>query len=250
MSSQMRLKLRTSVEATVVCCTPTYALHLVEVAAAEGVSLRESRGPRADRGGGAGRQHSRHAQADRGGLGRARDRPPRAHGSRPGQLRVLGGARVPAPQRDELPVRGARPRDARARARRHARRARRHEPRPQREPGAALPDARRGRAALRALPVRPQLGAARGRDRCPRRRHGERARRERVPDRDRGRAARLPRDRGVPLDGVAQPRDAHAVARDRAGGGPRGAARPSPPRWASACARRSGSTSRCARSSR
>jgi len=42
MSSPMRLKLRTSVEATVVCCTPTYALHLVEVAAAEGVSLRES----------------------------------------------------------------------------------------------------------------------------------------------------------------------------------------------------------------
>jgi phenylacetate-CoA ligase len=42
MSSPMRLKLRTSVEATVVCCTPTYALHLVEVAEAEGVSLRES----------------------------------------------------------------------------------------------------------------------------------------------------------------------------------------------------------------
>src|SRR6188768_1660949 len=39
MSSPMRLKLRTSVEATVVCCTPTYALHLVEVAEAEGVSL-------------------------------------------------------------------------------------------------------------------------------------------------------------------------------------------------------------------
>jgi len=42
MSSPMRLKLCTSVAATVVCCTPTYALHLVEVAAAEGVSLRES----------------------------------------------------------------------------------------------------------------------------------------------------------------------------------------------------------------
>jgi phenylacetate-CoA ligase len=42
MSSPMRLKLRTSVEATVVCCTPTYALHLVEVAEAEGVSLRDS----------------------------------------------------------------------------------------------------------------------------------------------------------------------------------------------------------------
>ena len=42
MSSPMRLKLCTSVAATVVCCTPTYALHLVEVAAAEGVSLRGS----------------------------------------------------------------------------------------------------------------------------------------------------------------------------------------------------------------
>jgi phenylacetate-CoA ligase len=42
MSSPMRIKLRTSVEATVVCCTPTYALHLVEVAEAEGVSLRDS----------------------------------------------------------------------------------------------------------------------------------------------------------------------------------------------------------------
>jgi phenylacetate-CoA ligase len=41
MSSQLRLSLVAGVGATVVCCTPTYALHLAEVAAAEGVSLRE-----------------------------------------------------------------------------------------------------------------------------------------------------------------------------------------------------------------
>jgi len=42
MSSPLRLSLVASVGATVVCCTPTYALHLAEVAAAEGVSLREN----------------------------------------------------------------------------------------------------------------------------------------------------------------------------------------------------------------
>jgi phenylacetate-CoA ligase len=39
----MRLGLIESLGATVVCCTPTYALHLAEVAAAEGVRLAESR---------------------------------------------------------------------------------------------------------------------------------------------------------------------------------------------------------------
>lgn len=42
MSSPLRLSLVASVGATVVCCTPTYALHLAEVAAAEGVSLRDN----------------------------------------------------------------------------------------------------------------------------------------------------------------------------------------------------------------
>ena len=41
MSSQMRLSLATAVEASVVCCTPTYALHLAEVAAAEGLALHD-----------------------------------------------------------------------------------------------------------------------------------------------------------------------------------------------------------------
>jgi phenylacetate-CoA ligase len=39
MSSPLRLSLAAAVEASVVCCTPTYALHLAEVAAAEGLSL-------------------------------------------------------------------------------------------------------------------------------------------------------------------------------------------------------------------
>ena len=43
MSSPVRLSLIETLEATVVCCTPTYALHLAEVAAAEGRALRASR---------------------------------------------------------------------------------------------------------------------------------------------------------------------------------------------------------------
>jgi phenylacetate-CoA ligase len=42
MSSAMRLGLIEAIGATVVCCTPTYALHLAEVAAAEGRALRDS----------------------------------------------------------------------------------------------------------------------------------------------------------------------------------------------------------------
>ncbi len=43
MTSLLRLSLIESLGATVVCCTPTYALHLAEVAAAEGIALRDSR---------------------------------------------------------------------------------------------------------------------------------------------------------------------------------------------------------------
>ena len=43
MSSPLRLSLIESLGVDVVCCTPTYALHLLEVAGAEGVRLRESR---------------------------------------------------------------------------------------------------------------------------------------------------------------------------------------------------------------
>jgi phenylacetate-CoA ligase len=43
MSSPLRLRLIESLGVDVVCCTPTYALHLVEVAGGEGVRLREGR---------------------------------------------------------------------------------------------------------------------------------------------------------------------------------------------------------------
>ena len=42
MSSALRLSLLEALGVTVVCCTPTYALHLAEVAAASGRSLRAS----------------------------------------------------------------------------------------------------------------------------------------------------------------------------------------------------------------
>jgi phenylacetate-CoA ligase len=41
LSSPLRLSLAAAVQASVVCCTPTYALHLAEVAAAEGLSLHD-----------------------------------------------------------------------------------------------------------------------------------------------------------------------------------------------------------------
>jgi phenylacetate-CoA ligase len=43
MSSPLRLSLIDALAVTVVCCTPTYALHLAEVAAGEGLRLSESR---------------------------------------------------------------------------------------------------------------------------------------------------------------------------------------------------------------
>ena len=63
---------------------------------------RAAREPRAgaDRGGRAGRQHPRHARAHRAGLGRPRHRPPWPDRGRARELRVLGGARLPAPQRE------------------------------------------------------------------------------------------------------------------------------------------------------
>ena len=42
MSTSVRLQAMIENEATVVCCTPTYALRMVEVAAAEGIDLKES----------------------------------------------------------------------------------------------------------------------------------------------------------------------------------------------------------------
>ncbi len=109
MSSHMRLGLIESVGATVVCCTPTYALRLAEVAAAEQRPTPAGREPgaRVDRGRRARREHSRHAGAHRAELGRARHRPSRLDRSRTAQLRMLGGAGIPARQRGRVHLRGA-----------------------------------------------------------------------------------------------------------------------------------------------
>ena len=110
MSSQLRLAMIEAVGATVVCCTPTYALRLAEVAAS--TSGRTAAGgeqrARADRRRRAGRQHSRRRASASSELGRARHRSSRADRSRAGQLRVLGGARAPARQRGRVHRRGAR----------------------------------------------------------------------------------------------------------------------------------------------
>ena len=76
---------------------------------AAGAAARGEQRPRADRRGRAGRQHPGDARAHRAELGRARHRSPRADRSRAGQLRVLGVARVAAPQRGRVHLRGARP---------------------------------------------------------------------------------------------------------------------------------------------
>ena len=70
MSSQIRLAMIEAVGATVVCCTPTYALRLAEVAAQERPSGRCPRaGPRADRRRRAGRQHPGDARTHRAAAG-------------------------------------------------------------------------------------------------------------------------------------------------------------------------------------
>ena len=117
MSSHLRLAMIESVGATVVCCTPTYALRLAEVAASEhgaGWSgLSDEPGARHHRRRRTGRQHPRDARADSGQLGRARDRPSRPHRDRAGQFRVLGPARRPASARERVHRRGDRPGDRR-----------------------------------------------------------------------------------------------------------------------------------------
>ena len=83
MTSTARLRFLMDHDATVICCTPTYALHLAELAANGGDRpgrLRRS-GRHCRRR--AGRQHPGHAAADRSRLGRASFRPLRHDGSRP-----------------------------------------------------------------------------------------------------------------------------------------------------------------------
>ena len=147
MSSQLRLAMIERVGATVVCCTPTYALRLAEVAAHEraGAPARGEQRARADRRRRAGRQHSGDARADRAELGRARHRPSRPDRSRPGQLRVLGGAGFLHLNEGEYICEVLDPVTARPVRRRRAGRAGRHQPRPHRQPGHPLPHRRHRR---------------------------------------------------------------------------------------------------------
>ena len=166
MSSQIRLAMIESVGATVVCCTPTYALRLAEIAEHErplSAAGREHRAG-ADRRGRAGRQHPADAGAHRAELGRARHRSSRADRSRSGELRVLGGARDTCTStKGEFICEVLDPATGRPVAGRRTRRARRHEPGPNGEPGHPLPHRRHRRAATDAVRVRTHVGAARRR---------------------------------------------------------------------------------------
>ena len=151
MSSQIRLAMIEAVGATVVCCTPTYALRLAEIAEHERPRrpLAESTVRMLIVAGEPGGSIPADARAHRAELGRARDRPSRADRSRARQLRVLGGAGVSARQRGRVHLRGARPGDRARGRRRRARRARRHQSRPYGQPGHPLPHRRHRRPAAR-----------------------------------------------------------------------------------------------------
>ena len=113
MSSQIRLALIESSAPLSCAVRATYALRLAEIAQHEHPlrplaesTVRVDRGRRTWR-------HSADERADRAELGRPCDRSLRADGSRSGELRVLGGAWVPARQRRAVHRRSARPRDSR-----------------------------------------------------------------------------------------------------------------------------------------
>ena len=221
MTSEARLALIDVVRPTVICCTPTYALRLVEVAR----QVRGAGPPLADgsvrvlivAGEPGGSIPATREQIERG-WGGARHRPSRPDRGRTGQLRVLGQPRRRAPQRVRVHRRGARPGHGAARAGRRAGGAGPHEPGPHGQPPDPLPD-RRPRGARRGpLRLRPDARPARRRHPLAHRRHGPRQRRERLPDGHRGRAAGRRRGGRVPGD--------HRPARRAAGGDGRGRARP------------------------
>ena len=145
--------------------TPTYAMHLAEVAAQRGGSGPSQMGACACyRGRRAGWQHPSHARADRTELGRPRDRSSRSHRGGPDELRVLGGAGFSSCQRGGVPLRGARPGRGRAGQRRGIRGARGHESWAHRLPSSSAIARGTSSFADRRRPVRTHLGA-------PRRRH-------------------------------------------------------------------------------
>jgi hypothetical protein len=155
MSSQIRLSMIESIGATVVCCTPTYALRLAEI-----------------------------AEQERAQLGRARHRSSRPDRSRAGELRVLGSARLTAYQRGRIHFRGARSEDRPRGERWSDRGTGADQPGTDGQPGDPLPHGRYRRPPFGAVSMRPHVGAPRRRHPGTRRRHGEHSRGERVPRRD------------------------------------------------------------------
>ena len=181
MSSQQRLALIDATEPTVVCCTPTYALRLAEVAAGRSGTRPLSESPCAAVivAGEPGGCIPRRASASRK-LGRAGRRSVWPDRSWPGQLRMLGKSRRPASQRKRVHLRSPGPRDSRAGRRWAAWRARCDEPWQNRQSGSSLPDRRYRRSAIGALQLRQNVRAARGRNPGADRRYGEHSRRQRV----------------------------------------------------------------------
>ena len=179
MTSTQRLALIDTLSPTVVCCTPTYALRLLDVA-------REAGGLEALSGnpvrllivaGEPGGQHSGHARSGSSAAGARRviDH----HGLTevgPDQLRVPGGARLSACQRTGVHRRGGRSGHRRAAGGRRAGRAGDHEPRADGEPRHPVSYARPRGPDPRALRLRADARPPRRRCRRTGRRHVERAR--------------------------------------------------------------------------
>ena len=144
-----------AVGATVVCCTPTYALRLAEVAARAGRMrpLAESSVRVLIVAGEPGGSIPATRERIEAQLGRARHRPSRPDRSRADQLRVLGGARISPPQRRRVHrAKCSIRRQRRAVADGAAGRTGRHEPGPDGQPGHPVPHRRHRRPALGAVP--------------------------------------------------------------------------------------------------
>ena len=221
MSSHMRLGLIDSVGATVVCCTPTYALRLAEVASADrgrrpltesrvrvlivagepGGSIPATRA-RIEQSWGA-RVIDHHGLTEVGPLSFECWEAPGFLHVNEGEyicevLDPLTGAEAPYGQPGELVVTNL---------------------------GRTASPVIRYRTSdvvvkyARAVSMRPHVAAARGRHPRAGRRHGQRPRRQRVSGKHRSRRPPLRRRRGIPIDRVAIGRDADAAARDRSGAG-------------------------------
>ena len=107
MSSVQRLEALAANDATVLVCTPTYALHLAGVARDQGLDPAATAVRTTIHAGEPGSLAAGHAGAHRAGLGGALLRPRRCHRGRRLGLRVRAAGR-PAPQRGRVPLRDPR----------------------------------------------------------------------------------------------------------------------------------------------